>query len=80
MKVEEIKLKSWFDCLNGVAIELGNTWKFDKDTLLINTMKSAGITIDEVRWAQEQEYSSIQDALIAYEGELMFIEEQQENA
>ena len=33
-------------------------------------------TGDEVRWAQEQEYSSIQDTLIAYEGELMFIEEQ----
>ena len=64
------ELEGWFDCLNGVAIELDGTNLFDRDELLLNVMMSAGITKEEVQWAKEckdHNYSELKDILIKYE-------------
>lgn len=73
-------IKGWFDCLNAVAIELEADKSFDVQTSLINVMDGAGITIEEVRWAQEQDYVELNecDVLFAYEGILMEREENEE--
>lgn len=72
-------IKGWFDCLNAVAIEMEADKSFDVQTSLINVMDGAGITIEEVRWAQEQAYVGLNDnILIAYEGMLMEREENEE--
>lgn len=72
--------KGWFDCLNAVAIEMDAHLSFNVQTSLINVMDSAGIRLEEVRWAQEQSYSELDESevLNAYEGMLMEREEEEE--
>lgn len=74
-------VKGWFDCLNAVAIEMEADKSFNVQNSLINVMQSAGITIQEVRWAQEQQYSCLDKSNIlnAYEGVLMEREENEED-
>lgn len=74
-------VKGWFDCLNAVAIELEAEKSYNVQTSLINVMQSSGITIQEVRWAQEQQYSCLDESNIlnAYEGVLMEREENEED-
>lgn len=74
------KTEGWFDCLNAVAIELEADKSFNAQTALINVMNGAGITLEEVRWAQTQEYVILNksNVLIAYEGMLMEQEEMDE--
>lgn len=74
------KTKSWFDCLDAVACEMEADRSFTVKDNLINVMDSAGITLKEVRWAQEQGYVTLDrsEILITYEGILMEREEKQE--
>lgn len=76
----EEKTKSWFDCLNAVAIEFEADKSFSAQTSLINVMDGAGITKQEVRWAQEQGYTALDksNVLISYEGVLMEREEMED--
>lgn len=69
--------KGWFDCLNAVAIEMEANKSFNVQTSLINVMDSAGITMREVQWAQDQQYNGLDESnvLAAYEGVLMEREE-----
>lgn len=69
--------ESWFDCLNAVAIEMEAEKSFSVQTSLINVMDGAGITMKEVQWAQDQQYTGLDksNVLIAYEGVLMEREE-----
>lgn len=69
--------KGYFDCLNAVAIEMEADKSFNVQTSLINVMDGAGITIEEVRWAQEQNLVGLNNSnvLNAYEGILMEREE-----
>ena len=69
--------KGWFDCLNAVAIEMEADKSFNVQTSLINVMDCAGITMQEVQWAQEQQYNGLDESnvLAAYEGVLMEREE-----
>lgn len=78
----EESTKGWFDCLNAVAIEMEADKSFDIQTRLINVMDGAGITIEEVRWAQEQNYVGLNNSNIlnAYEGILMEREENEEES
>lgn len=71
------ELKGWFDCLNAVAIEMEAEKSFNVQTSLINVMTQAGISLAEVRLAQEQQYTSLNESnvLVAYEGLLMEREE-----
>lgn len=73
-------LESWFSCLNAVAIELEADKSRSIQQSLFNVMQSAGITIEEVRWAQEQDYSCLNNSmvLVEYEGVLMEEEEREE--
>lgn len=72
--------RGWFDCLNAVAIELQADFSFDIRSHLINVMNDANITLEEVRWAQEQDYGTLNECevLFAYEGMLMEREEMEE--
>ena len=74
------KTKAWFDCLNAVAGEMEADKSFNIQTSLINVMDGAAITLEEVRWAQEQHYQCLNSSnvLIAYEGMLMEREEMDE--
>lgn len=79
--INEISLKGWFDCLNAVAIELHYcAARFDVVETLIDVMEGAGITLEEIRWAREQEYKTLNDlnVLVAYEGILMEEEREEE--
>lgn len=78
--MEYNEIKGWFDCLNAVAIELQADLSFDIKGHLIDAMDNANITLDEVRWAQEQDYKTLNDCeiLITYEGMLMEREEMEE--
>ena len=69
--------ESWFDCLNAVAIEMEAEKSFSVQTSLINVMAGAGITMKEVKWAQDQQYTGLDksNVLIVYEGVLMEREE-----
>lgn len=73
-------MKVWFDCLNAVAIEMEADKSFNVQTSIINVMDGAGISIEEVRWAQEQNYVGLNDSnvLNAYEGILIEREENEE--
>lgn len=79
--INEISLKGWFDCLNAVAIELYYCARYAVVDTLIGVMEGAGITLEEVKWAQEQEYNTLNDlnVLVAYEGILMEEEEREED-
>lgn len=72
--------KGWFDCLNAIAIEMEADKSFNVQTSIINVMDGAGISIEEVCWAQEQEYVGLDNSnvLTAYEGILMEREENEE--
>ena len=72
--------KGWFNCLNAVAIELEADKSYDVQTSLINVLQGAGITLSEVREAQEMELETLNksNVLVAYEGMLMEAEEQEE--
>lgn len=74
------KTKSWFDCLNAVAIELEADKSFSAQTTLIRVMEGAGITLEEVREAQEMGYAGLNESsiLIDYEGLVMSKEEEGE--
>lgn len=73
------ELKGWFDCLNAVAIEMEADKSFNVQTSLINVMNCANITLQEVRWAQSQQYVALDksNVLNAYEGVLMEREERE---
>ena len=77
----EEETRAWFDCLNAVAAEMEASKSFSIQTSLINVMDGAGISLKEVRWAQEQNYKSLNDSnvLISYEGVLIEREEMEEN-
>lgn len=72
--------KGWFNCLNAVAIELEADKSYNVQTSLINVLQGAGITLSEVREAQEMEFETLNksNVLVAYEGMLMEAEEQEE--
>lgn len=72
--------KGWFNCLNAVAIEIEADKSYDDQTSLINVLQGAGITLSEVREAQEMEFETLNksNVLVAYEGMLMEAEEQEE--
>lgn len=73
--------KGWFDCLNAVAIEIEPDKSETAFQTLVNVMDGAGITLEEVRWAQEQHYITLDECnvLITYEGILMEREEELEH-
>ena len=72
--------KGWFNCLNAVAIELEADISYNDQTSLIHVLQCAGITLSEVREAQEMEFETLNksNVLVAYEGMLMEAEEQEE--
>lgn len=73
--------RGWFDCLNAVAIEFQLDLGFSGQDKLIKIMSDAGITLEEVRWAQEQNYETLNkcEVLIAYEGICMEREEEEDD-
>lgn len=76
----ENETKAWFDCLEAVAIELEASKSRSIQQSLYNVMTGAGITLNEVRWAQEQGYTELDKSmiLVEYEGVLMEEEENME--
>ena len=66
--------------MNAVAIELEADKSFNAQTSLINVMNGARITLEEVRWAQAQEYVTLNksNVLNVYEGMLIEQEEMEE--
>lgn len=69
----EDSIRGWFDCLNAVAIEFQCDLSFEGQSRLIDVMRNAGITLEEVRRAQELGYETLDkcNVLFAYEGMCM---------
>lgn len=72
--MEFISIKPWFDCLNGVAIELEADKSYNIRTALVKVMDAAGISLDEVRWAQKQGYNVLNESEVLLTYEEMLIE------
>lgn len=79
----KIETKMWFACLEGVVLEFKRCSKIPSiefNNHLINVMRGAGISLDEVREAQEMDFGALNRSmvLIEYEGVLMEQEEMEE--